>query len=147
MDATAGKPLAIIVDLDETLCTQFDVPVAAGLAVLRRIDQHKIRVHYVTARTEQCRPATDVFVDVNGLPGRHNIHYCPISLTSLEHKRSQHQWLSQEFQVIASIGDSFEEQQASLATGILFVPVDPCEPAHGWAVLAGRIAELGGFRP
>jgi hypothetical protein len=73
MDATAEKPLAIIVDLGETLCTQFDVPVAAGLAVLRRIDQHKIRVHYVTARTEQCRPATEVFIDVKA---------CPVATTS-----------------------------------------------------------------
>src|ERR1017187_9867315 len=51
------KQLAIIVDLDETLCAQFDVPVQAGVGVLRRVDQIKLQVHYVTARTTACREA------------------------------------------------------------------------------------------
>ena len=60
-------------------------------------------------------------------------------------KVNSFQALSEEFQVIASIGDSFEEEQADEAMGISFVKVDPCNPADAWIVLAARIAEFGGF--
>lgn len=137
------KQPAIIVDLDETLCTQFDVPVQSGVEVLRRIDQFKLHVHYVTARTAICREATERFVRAHHLPGIQNVHYCPESIDSLKHKRRLHESLSREFEVIASIGDSFEEQRASAAAGIYFVAVDPCEPAGAWSILAQRIAGFG----
>lgn len=140
------KPLAIIVDLDETLCTQFDVPVEAGVGVLRRIDERKIQVHYVTARTAVCRDATERFVGVHRLPGSRNVHYCPMAIGSLDHKRRQHESLGREFDVIASIGDSFEEEQAAMAARIPFYRVDPCSPADQWILLAARIAGLGGFK-
>jgi predicted secreted acid phosphatase len=139
------KPLAIIVDLDETLCTQFDVPVDTGVELLRRVDQHTLQVHNVTARTEVCREATERFIGEHRLPGSRNVHYCPIDVRSLEHKRERHELLSQEFRVIASIGDSFEEEQAAEAMGISFVKVDACNPADAWIVLAARITEFRGF--
>lgn len=58
-------------------------------------------------------------------------------------KLKRHELLSRDFNVIASIGDSFEEEQAAAASGIPFVHVDPCKPADGWAILDGRITELG----
>jgi len=67
------------------------------------------------------------------------------SLGSLEHKRRLHGALTRECEVIASIGDSFDEEQAAAEFGIHFVAVDPCEPTGAWAALAERIAELGGF--
>jgi len=137
------KQPAIIVDLDETLCTQFDVPVESGVAVLRRIDQIKLQVHYVTARTAICREGTERFVRAHRLPGIQNVHYCPESIDSREHKRRLHEALSREFEVIASIGDSFEERQAAATAGIYFVEVDPCEPAGAWSILADRIAGFG----
>ncbi len=81
------KPLAVIVDLDETLCTQFDVPVETGIGVLRRMDERRVQVHYVTARTSVCREATERFLAAHGLPGSQNIHLCPDHLDSFEHKR------------------------------------------------------------
>jgi hypothetical protein len=140
------KQLAIIVDLDETLCAQFDVPVQAGVGVLRRVDRIKLQVHYVTARTTACREATERFIAAHRLPGGQNVHFCPTWISSLEHKRRQHELLSREFKVIASIGDSSEEEQAAAAMGILFVKVDACKPADGWATLAERIAEFAGFK-
>lgn len=141
----AEVQLAIIVDLDETLCTQFDVPVQAGVEVLQRADQLGIQVRYVTARTTICREATERFLAVNRLPGVQNVHFCPDSVTSAEHKRKQHELLSREFKVVASIGDSSEEELAAAAAGVLFVRVDVQRPAIGWLNVANRIAELGGF--
>ncbi len=136
------KQRAIIVDLDETLCTQFDVPIDAGVKVLQRIDESKLHVHYVTARTIVCREGTEKFIRVNRLPGARNVHYGPDSLSSFEHKRRLHESLSREFEVIASIGDSLEEQRAATGLGIYFVEVDPCEPSSAWANLAERLAEF-----
>jgi len=79
----SNASLAIIVDLDETLCTQFDVPVENGVGVLRRVDQLKLQVHYVTARTPVCRDATARFIAEHRLPGSQNVHYCPGSISSL----------------------------------------------------------------
>ena len=137
--------LAVIVDLDETLCCQIDVPIEPGVAVLRRINETRLQVHYVTARTSFSRNITEKFLQRHRLPGGQNVHYCPTEITSLEHKRRLHQSLSQRFSVIASIGDSFEEEEAARAAGILFVSVDPCNPASAWTVLADRIAAFSGF--
>ena len=143
--SSPAKHLALIVDLDETLCAQIDVPVEAGVGVLRRIDELKLEVHYVTARTNICREATERFLREHRLPGSHNVHYCPDRITSLEHKQKQHESLSRRFHVVASIGDSSEEQEAARAAGIPFYLVDPCKPAPGWTALADRIAEIGGL--
>lgn len=142
-----AKQLALIVDLDldETLCTQINIAVEAGVEVLRRIDQLKIQVHYVTARTTISREATLMFLGEHRLPGRENVHYCPDRITSLEHKRRQHRVLSSRFNVIASIGDSCEEEEAARAAEIPFVLVDPWRPASAWAVLADRLAKIGGL--
>jgi hypothetical protein len=140
-----GKKLAIIVDLDETLCTQFDVPVEAGIGVLQRIDPFKLQVHYVTVRTAICRDATETFLRAHRLPGCDNVHYCPIPVSSLEHKRSQHELLSTNFAVVASIGDSFEEEQAATALGMRFMAVNPLKPSEAWMLLEERIAEFGGL--
>src|SRR5215831_13064008 len=134
--------LAIIVDLDETLCTCFDVPVQVGIDVLNRIDETRIRVHYVTSRTTVCLAATERFLEEHQLPGAKNVHFCPIETRSYDHKRRLHNSLGQEFNVIASIGDSFEEEEAAEAAGIPFIEVDPCQPSTAWSILAQRIADL-----
>jgi predicted secreted acid phosphatase len=137
-----NKRLAIIVDLDETLCTCFDVPVEAGIRTLRQIDEKKIQVHYVTSRTKVCVAATERFLEEHHLPGAKNVHFCPIETISYEHKRLLHNALGQEFNVIASIGDSFEEEEAAEAAGIPFIEVDPCQPSTAWSILAQRITDL-----
>jgi len=122
------RQLAIIVDLDVTLCTCFDVPVGAGVAALRQIDEEKLQVHYVTSRTPMCRPAAKRFMEEQRLPGAQDVHYCPTEISSYEHKRVFHRSLSQEFRVIASVGDSFEEEEAAEGAGVPFVAVDPSRP-------------------
>jgi hypothetical protein len=77
--------------------------------------------------------------------GSQNVHYCPAYTASLEHKRAQHLSISRRFDVIASIGDSVEEEEASKIAGIPFISVDPCDPAQAWAAIAERIAEFHGF--
>jgi ribonucleotide monophosphatase NagD (HAD superfamily) len=57
-----SRPFAIIVDIDATICTQFDVPIKAALEVLQRIDERKLPVHYVTARPEVCGTATALLI-------------------------------------------------------------------------------------
>lgn len=141
----SGRRLAIIVDLDETLCCQLDVPVEAGVGVLRRIDGARLEVRYVTSRTNISRDITERFLRNNCLPGVQNVHYCPVDTTSLEHKRAQHQSLSLGLDVIASIGDSYEEEEAARSAGVLFIIVDPCNPAPAWAEIADRISEFRGF--
>jgi hypothetical protein len=64
-----------------------------------------------------------------------------------EHKRKLHAALTQDFKVIASIGDSLEEEQAAAEVGIPFVKVDPCRPEDAWDKLGDRIAEVGCFKP
>ncbi len=95
------KQPAIIVDLDETLCTEFDVPIQSGVELLRRISQTEVEVHYVTARTAICSHGTEKFIQLHRLPGLGNIHYCPESLNSFEHKRRSHHSLNKEFEVPA----------------------------------------------
>ena len=139
------KRLGLIVDLDETVCTELDVPVETAVAVLRRVDEQTVDVHYVTARTGVFREETERFLEAHRLPGRTNVHYCPDSLDSWEHKRRKHLTLSRELAVIASIGDSEEEEEAAAAVGMCFVKVDAYRPAEAWVVLEGRISEAGGF--
>jgi len=66
-------------------------------------------------------------------------------LASWEHKRRRHEVLGRDWAVIASIGDSEEEEAAAAAVGMCFVKVDVCRPGEAWVVLEGRIAEVGGF--
>jgi hypothetical protein len=56
------RRLAVIVDLDETLCCQLDVPVEPGVAVLHRINEARLQVHYVTSRTIVSRNVTEKFL-------------------------------------------------------------------------------------
>ena len=116
-----------------------------ALAVLRRVNEKKVDVHYVTARTGVCRPVTESFLEVHGLPGRKNVHYCPDAVNSWEHKRRRHEALGREWEVIASIGDSEEEEEAARAVGMCFVKVDICRPEEAWVVLEEKIAEVGGL--
>ena len=52
-------------DLDETLCTQFDVRVECGTDVLRRIDWLTLEVRYVTARAVSCREGTEKLIQTH----------------------------------------------------------------------------------
>jgi acid phosphatase class B len=133
------KPPAVIVDLDETLCTQFDVPVPAGVALLAALPR-TLTVHYVTARPEASRRGTEAFLLEYRLPGFRNLHFCPQWQSSREHKREANARLVKEFAVLASIGDADEDRQAAEAVGVRFVRVSTDDPAPAWAELAALLA-------
>lgn len=141
------KRLALIVDLDDTVCTGFACPLRAALDVLLRVHRQKIEVHYVTARTELSRKGTDEFIAEHRLPGYRNVHYCPKWHSTKRHKAELHARLAREYQVIASIGDLDEEEgEASRLVGVTFVLVDRDNPAPAWATVAQLIEAAQGFR-
>jgi predicted secreted acid phosphatase len=142
-----AKRLALIVDLDDTVCTGFACPLRAALDVLSRVHRQKVEVHYVTARTELSRKGTDEFIAEHKLPGYRNVHYCPKWQGTKRHKTEVHARLAREYQVIASIGDLDEEEgEAARAASVTFVLVDRDNPAPAWAAVAALIEAVQGFR-
>ncbi len=138
-----ARPFAIIVDLDETLCSLFDVPIRSGVELLRRVDRLKLQIHYVTARTEKSRRGTERFIEAHDLPGGDTVHYSPTIVSSRQHKLECHLRLARECRVLASIGDSFEEAEASEAAGVPFVLVDVNRPESAWVELAALLEAAG----
>jgi phosphoglycolate phosphatase-like HAD superfamily hydrolase len=137
--------LALIVDLDETLCASFHHPVRAGVEVLRRLDAERVHVFYVTARTTASKRGTDVFLLLHDLPHRENVIYSPFTTSSREHKLKCHLDLASRFRMLASIGDADEEEEASAAAGIPFVRVDVCRPEVAWAEVEAVLIVTGAF--
>jgi hypothetical protein len=116
------RPRAIVCDLDDTLCTEFDCPVLVACRVLAQVDR-SIEVHYVTARPEQARAGTERFLCDQRLPGWRNLHFCPPWRSTREHKTEVMKRLAREYAVLVSVGDADEDEQASRAAGIPFVGV------------------------
>ena len=146
-DDVPAKRLALIVDLDDTICTSFDCPLRAAIEVLVRINRQKIEVHYVTARTELSRKGTDEFIAEYRLPGYRNVHFCPKWQGTKRHKAEVHAKLAREYHIIASIGDTDDEEgEASRLAGVTFVLVDRDQPTGAWAAVAELIAAVQGFR-
>jgi hypothetical protein len=140
------KPLGLIVDLDETICTSLAIPIRQAIDVLLRLDRRKVEVHYVTARTEVSRPVTQRFMDEHRLPGWKNLHFCPNWQSSKRHKVETHARLAREHHLIASIGDTHEEEgEAALLAGITFVLVERRNPGPAWKTLEQMIAVMDGF--
>ena len=84
-DGLPAKPLALLVDLDDTLCSGFACPIRAAVEVLLRLDRRKVEVHYVTARTDLSRAGTERFLEEYRLPGWRNLHFCPNWIGSRRH--------------------------------------------------------------
>lgn len=146
-DDVPARRLALIVDLDDTVCTGFACPLRVALDVLSRLHRQKIEVHYVTARTEVNRKGTDDFLAEHRLPGHRNVHYCPNWQGSKRHKAEVHAKLAREYQIVASIGDMDEEEgEAARLAGVPFVLVDRDRPAGAWAALAELVLAVEGFR-
>jgi predicted secreted acid phosphatase len=140
------KPLALIVDLDDTVCVDFSVPIRSAIEVLTRINRQKVTVHYVTARTDISRDGTDRFIMEHKLPGWRNVHFCPNWQGSRRHKTEAHMRLAREHRVIASIGDTHEEEgEAALLAGIEFILVERDNPDPAWLALAKLVAAAKGF--
>jgi len=128
------RPRAIICDIDDTICSGFDVPFPNAIDVLRAIDR-SIEVHYVTARPEASRAGTERFLQEQGLPGWRNLHFCPSWQSSCVHKSETIARLARQYRVLVSIGDHDEEEQASEAAGVPFVRVTEETIAEAWQEL------------
>ena len=80
------------------------------------------------------------------LPGWRNVHFCPHWHGSLRHKIEAHARLAREHRVIASIGDTHEEEgEAARLAGIAFILVERGNPAPAWEAVAELIAAANGF--
>lgn len=146
-DDVPPRRSALIVDLDDTVCTAFACPIAVALETLRRLDRRRVEVHYVTARPEASRKETERFLNEHRLPGWRNLHLCPTYLGSRKHKQDKHALIAREYQVIASIGDCEEDEgDAARSAGVPFVLVDRDNPVAAWVLLQEMIATAGGFR-
>ncbi|MCE9566933.1 MAG: HAD family hydrolase [Planctomycetes bacterium] len=140
------KQLALIVDLDDTVCTAFACPISIALDVLRKLDRQRVAVHYVTARPEMSRAGTERFFEEHRLPGFRNLHLCPGYYGSLKHKKDKHVTIAREHRVIASIGDCDEDEgEAARHAGVPFVLVDRDNPVAAWMALRELIEAVGGF--
>jgi hypothetical protein len=133
-----SKPLAIICDIDETLCTEFDRPIVAACQVMVRLHR-AIEVHYVTARPDGARKGTEEFLCDHRLSGWRNLHFCPNWQSTREHKTAVMCRLAKEYNVIVSIGDADEDEQASLAAGVPFVRVTDMNTEDAWKEIAALI--------
>jgi phosphoglycolate phosphatase-like HAD superfamily hydrolase len=130
----------LICDIDETICTEFDRPIAAAIAVLRQLHR-AVEVHYVTARPEASRLHTMNFLGDHGLPGHGNLHFCPQAKSTREHKVEVMALLAKQYAVLASIGDADEDEHASRAAGVVFVRVRDGKAEAAWA----EVARLAGI--
>jgi predicted secreted acid phosphatase len=136
--AVRPRAQAIICDIDDTICVQFDQPIVAAIQFLAALDR-AIEVHYVTARPEASRKGTEEFLCDNRLPGWRNLHFCPTWQASREHKTAVMTKLAKQYHVIVSIGDHDEDEAASLAASVPFVRVRD-NRAHVWAEVARLVA-------
>jgi predicted secreted acid phosphatase len=136
---TTKKPLAIICDIDETLCAEFDRPLAHACSVIAKVNR-AVEVHYVTARPEASKKGTEGFLCDQRLPGWRNVHFCPSWRSTREHKTEVMCRLAQQYQIIVSIGDADEDEHASQAANVPFVRVTETNAVEGWDKIAWLIA-------
>jgi hypothetical protein len=132
------KTRAIICDIDDTICTQFDRPIPAAIQFLLALDR-SIEVHYVTARPEASRAGTEQFLADHRLPGWRKVYYCPSWQSSSQHKAEVIARLAKEFRVLVSIGDHHEEERASLDANVPFVRISEGDPTAAWIEAARRV--------
>jgi hypothetical protein len=133
-----SKPLAIICDIDDTLCTDFNHPIRAACRVMARLHR-VVRVHYVTARPEAARKGTEEFLCDQRLPGWQNLHFCPVWQSTRVHKAAVMGRLAKEYNVIVSIGDADEDEQASRAAGVPFVRITGLNTEDTWKEIAAIV--------
>lgn len=124
LDGAKARPKtpAVVCDLDDTLCAQFDQPILAAVKAVVS-GERAIQVHYVTARPEASRAGTERFLADHNLPGWKNLHFCPNHKSTRTHKADVIARLAKECHVLVSIGDHEEEEIASRAAGIPFLRV------------------------
>lgn len=136
------RPRAIICDIDETLCTEFDVAFPFACRILSELDR-AISVHYVTSRPEEARSGTLKFLEGHRLPGWDNLHFCPRWKSSRQHKAEAMGQIAHDFDVLFSIGDADEDEEASLQAKIRFIRVSLDYPEGAWEEAASILEELG----
>jgi predicted secreted acid phosphatase len=129
--STRHKPKTLICDIDETLCTQFDQPIEEALTTIEQLPKG-FPIHYVTARPESAKEPTIEFLERCGLPTPERLYLCPNWSSTLRHKCRVFQDIAQEYDVLYSIGDASEDEQASEQAAIPFLKIDLEAPAESW---------------
>ncbi len=137
------KTRAIICDIDDTLCVDFDQPIPTACAFLAQFDR-AVEVHYVTARPEAARAGTEEFLMEQRLPGWRNLYFCPNWQSSRLHKAEVMARLAKQYTIIVSIGDHDEDEAASVAAGVAFVRVTDDNVEQAWQEVARLIAAASG---
>jgi predicted secreted acid phosphatase len=132
---------AIICDIDESICSEFSTPVRAACELLRRIGQ-SLEVHYLTARTETSRAGTERFLRENRLPGAKNLHLCPSWKSTKRHKTDVMKKLAEEFEVLLSVGDAEEDEEASREAGVPFLRAGLENADEDWKKIERLLAGL-----
>lgn len=131
--------LAIICDIDDTICIEFNQPVAAACALLRELPRYSIEVHYVTARSEESKEITESFLVEQRLPTPKNLHLCPRWKGTLRHKREAIREIVRYHRVLLSVGDQPEEETASIEAKVPFVRINPTNFEEGWRSVAALL--------
>jgi len=139
--AQRERPQALILDIDETICTHFDQPISLACKILKALT-HTVKIYYVTARPETCKKATEHFLALHQLPGQGKVYYCPKWKSSTQHKLEVIGKLAKEYDVLLSIGDHEEEQKASIAADIPFAKIDLLHPERSWQDIQKRLLAL-----
>ena len=134
------KSRAVICDIDDTICVQFDQPIQIACQTLTALDR-AIHVHYITARPETSREGTERFILDHRLPGCRNLHFCPSHQSSRLHKAEAMVRLMKEHLVLVSIGDHDEDEHASLSVGIPFVRIRDDNHVEAWAEFVRLVSQ------
>jgi hypothetical protein len=134
------RPHAIVCDIDDTLCVQFDQPILAACRLLAALHR-SVEVHYVTARPMASRAGTEKFLLDQRLPGWRNLHLCPDWQSSRAHKAEVIARLAREHRVIVSVGDHEEEELASKAAGVAFLRICGDNTEEVWREVERLVAE------
>ncbi|HAA54030.1 MAG TPA: hypothetical protein DCE42_04710 [Myxococcales bacterium] len=139
--AQRNKQPAIVCDIDETLCTQFDHPIVPAIRLLRQLAPPIILL-YLTARPEGTKDATVSFLEAQHMPFVQHLYLCPHWQSTTQHKCAKMRSFAKEYNVLLSIGDAEEDQLASEAANIPFARISLEDPAGSWHQLTPRLQEI-----
>lgn len=137
------KPLAIVCDIDDTICRAFDQAIESACNVLCKLDSD-IEVFYVTSRPDEARSFTEEFLEKHHLPGLKNLRFCPQWKSSRIHKAEITKELAREYDLIFCIGDADEDEQAALEADVSFIRIAKGAEEDAWkqavALITDRMA-------
>ena len=132
-----SKPLAIICDIDETLCTEFDRPIRTACQVLAGLHQ---AIRCITSRLGRTATEGDRGISLRpALAGLAEPVLLPDLAVDARPQDGRDVPLAKEYVVIVSIGDADEDEQASRTAGVPFVRVRDTNVEAAWKEIAALV--------